>query len=73
MFRWTQLLDIPAWIEVQKSFQYLLKNKKLNQDCIVDEDRLLDEYNHVVHMIQVKIVEWKKMFEKCHRKMVRCI
>lgn len=25
----------------------------------MDEDKLFDEYNHVVHVIQAKIVEWK--------------
>lgn len=37
IFRWTQLLDIPTWVDVQESIQYLFKNKKLNLDLNMDE------------------------------------
>jgi len=34
----------------------------------MDEDKLFDEYNHVVHAIQVKIVEWRNCSKKSNRK-----
>lgn len=68
IFRWTQLLDIPTWVDVQESIQYLFKNKKLTLDLNMDEDKLFDEYNHVIHVIQVKIVEWRNCSKKVTEK-----
>jgi len=62
------LLDIPTWVAVQESIQYLFKNKKLNLDLNMDEDKLFDEYNHVAHVIQVKIVEWRNCSKKVTEK-----
>ncbi|XP_060847841.1 uncharacterized protein LOC132927347 [Rhopalosiphum padi] len=46
------------------------KNLKLVPILIryFDEDKLFDEYNHVAHVIQVKIIEWKHCSKKVTEK-----
>lgn len=52
IFRCTRILDIPAWADIQKNIKYLFKNKKLNLDWSMGEDKLFDEYNYLVYIIQ---------------------
>jgi len=56
VFRWIQLLDLPIWSDIQKSFKYIIKN---NPTLKFDEDELFDEFNHVINIVKVKTQNWK--------------